>query len=188
MARPLLDIVPQAPGGLFRVFISSGNEAARVRERLRGLIQEVFNPALADSEQGFQLYPDMWERTAAQRSHGESTNAIFVERALRSHMTIVALIDSLPDGTREELEAVLGVAEIQLAVMRFTTQTLEVARRDELGKYLADNSDKFLYVLREGQDSNEAWYSIVRQILALAVTGMSTGPSGAYTEMRAPLD
>jgi cellobiose phosphorylase len=184
MPRALINLAAGIPGKRYNVFVSSGADASPVRDRIRGLIQEVFNPALEDSEQGFYLYADMWERTAAQRAAGESINDVFVARARKSHITLVTLIDQLGDGTREELEAVLNEEDVQLAVMRFTEQTTDAAATDALGRYLTKHQQNFLYALHPGgPHSDDAWYTVVRQLLAVVLSALAeTEPP--YTETR----
>jgi hypothetical protein len=184
MPSPLITLAAGVPGRRYNLFVSSGADASALRDRIRGLIQEVFNPALEDSDQGFHLYADMWERTAAQRAPGESINDVFVARARKSHITLVTLIDELGDGTREELEAALNEEDVQLAVMRFTEQTIDAAEADALGQYLTEHQQKFLYAFHPGgPHSDAAWYTVVRQLLAVVLSALAeTEP--LYSETR----
>lgn len=173
-----------APGHIYRVFISSSNDASDVRRRLRGLIDDVFNPALMQGGWPFVLHADMWERTAAKKVAGKNVNEQFVDRALESNLTIVALIDHLRGGTKQELEAVLAKGEVELSVLRLSAKPREKAAKDSVGKYLTSIQDKIFYysLTDQGPDSEDAWFEIVRQLLSLVLTAAILPE--AYVERR----
>jgi hypothetical protein len=170
------------------VFISSGDDARDLRERIRGLIDDVFNQVLTEGRRGVVLYADMWERTAPQRAGEAGVNEMFVQRARDSHLTMVTLIDELRPGTLEEIKAVLPDRSIELAVFRFTEQTIAEAEADEVGQFLEANRDRFFYALKDGgPDSDVAWFELVRELLALVFSVIDVAPTGPFVEERGVL-
>jgi hypothetical protein len=71
----------------YNLFLSSSDEeeTRRLRERVRGLVEEVINPRLDDYEQaGVRLAVQRWEQTAPQRVEaGRTVNELFVTKARR---------------------------------------------------------------------------------------------------------
>src|SRR5688500_2019453 len=93
--RPLIGGVSHFP-----VFISSGDEASVMKERVKRLIEEWINKQLLHGLWQLDLPVLDWRDIAAQRAPaGGRTNDLFVEHARRSSVTIVLLFDRVPPGT-----------------------------------------------------------------------------------------
>ena len=88
---------------------------------VRALLNDAYNPVLATYSNAY-LAPIMWEDALTQRVEGQTSNDIFVEKAITCHATLVLFKTRLGRGTREEVEALLAVPREQrkvLSVVRF---------------------------------------------------------------------
>jgi hypothetical protein len=170
----------------YRVFLSSATDANTLRKRVKRLVEDVFNPQLLEADAGFVVLLDMWERAAAQRAGaGQTVNQLFVDRALKSDITIVLILDSLGGGTREAVEAVLGQDDVQLSVLRLTTKDGDAADADEAGQFILANRDQFLYEMkRAALNSADSWLMLVRTLFAIVLRGVVPSEGGAYYESR----
>lgn len=72
----------------YTVFLSSADDAAKLRKRFKGLVEETVNPVLVEAEANARLNLDMWERKAPRRlAPGETVDDEFVRRAERQRGT-----------------------------------------------------------------------------------------------------
>src|SRR5690348_7068086 len=103
------------------VFLSSSDEVKALRNRVDRIIHEVINPQLASlpGDAAPELTLVRWEQSEAKKPSGGSVNAEFVRSAVASHVTFVLLQTQIRKGTREELEAVIDLPDVQLSVLRF---------------------------------------------------------------------
>src|SRR5687767_69770 len=88
------------------VFVSSGDDAVELRNRVDGLIRNAVNPELSSHEIRFDA--DLWEQKAPRRLFGlETVDDEFVQRAVDSDLVMTLLLARLGRGTKKEVEAVL---------------------------------------------------------------------------------
>ena len=103
---------------MVRVFVSSGDDVRTNRNYIDRLVGDAVNVALGRLHVPVRFEVDRWERSAPHKIlPGATTNEEFVARAQASHLVVGVLQDTLGEGTREELEAVLTEDEIELAVV-----------------------------------------------------------------------
>jgi hypothetical protein len=166
---------PPRPLVSYTIFLSSADDAAALRVRVKRLVEESFNPQLLEAQSQFTIRLDMWERSAAQRPPpGKTSNDIFVERALNSDVLLVLLLDRLGTGTQEEIEAVLETDEVQLSILHFTERSDSRIRRMKVGRFIEQHRDRFFYLRRQcAPDSDESWIEIVKQLFAIVLGGVS---------------
>lgn len=150
-----------------KVFLSSANDAARLRDRVQSLILMVFNAQLQILRIPFRLEVVRWEEFAAQRSRTGHTNDMFVDQLTDSDLIIVLLFDELRPGTKEELEAALVTEAVDIAVLKFGRRRGD-ADGEDVQQFLKRHRDHFLYKQITDCDSDEAWEELVR-ILAKVV-------------------
>lgn len=165
---------------LYRIFLSSGDDALLLRDRVTRLVDEVLSPQLKDAGEQIRFEIDRWERTAAQRTDDTATNAQFVRRALNSQLTLTLLIDQLGAGTREELEAVLA-ADREVSALWFVPRT--GAQQSPVAEFLNVRRANLTYERTGEPASDEAWEGVFRVLIAALIDAMQrrTGP---YMERR----
>lgn len=106
------------PTTSFTVFLSSGDDALTLRNLADALVRDGVGAVQLGLRLPVRFEVDRWERTAPHRLRpGESANAEFVARAETAQLVLGFLIEELGEGTREELEAVLGDDDIELSVL-----------------------------------------------------------------------
>lgn len=164
----------------YRIFVSSGDDASELRERVRRLVANVFNPSLIEHRAPVRLETDMWERTSAQRSGEEGTNALFVGRARHAHAVLSLLIDELRSGTRAEIEACLRDDEIQVCILWFIEQGA-TEPENEVADFLNSIRDQIYYDKTGLPHSQESWEGILRVLLMFVIRGMQQ-PEPAYRD------
>jgi hypothetical protein len=141
-----MPLKPLVRYGMVVVFVSSSSEtqAQYLRTRLKELASEI-NDQLHAKEKLLQLRVEMWEMVPPGRSRHSRLNERFIKMALRSHCTVALLVRELRPGTRDEIRAVLGVDDVDLAVLFFPPH----GRRDRvtmrLRFFLWRNRNRFLY-------------------------------------------
>lgn len=172
------------------VFISSSDEVAHARRRIKNLIDESINPPLADRSRA-QLYPRMWERATAQVAPGKTVNELFVEGVETSHAAMVLLKTQLGAGTEEEVEAVLDLPaarEVWLSVLRFALDDGETPSEDprRLDDFLGQIGEdhRVLYHDTGALDSEEAWYTIVKTLTQYALAAFEKSGERDRTDVR----
>lgn len=166
---------------MHRVFLSSGDDARELRDRVDRLVRDAINPSLLEAQTNVRLEVDRWERTAAERTRGTHTNERFVERARQAQVTMALLLETLGDGTREELEAVLNETDQELCALWF------IPRREQpdtqVARFLAENRDRVYYDKTGQPDDVESWVGIMR-VLTLVVLEALRPPEAVFNEQR----
>ncbi len=154
------------------VFVSSGDDVARLRKLVERLVNEAIDPVLRENELPVRLEVDLWERSAAQRVRpGETANTRFVNRARKASLVLSMLHEEISEGTLDELEAVLHEEDIELSVVWC------VERDDDwpdthAGRWLGQRRDlNQLFIDRAGApDTLGPEVAIVRILLEAALT------------------
>lgn len=170
----------------YTVFLSSGDDAARLRDLVEGLVRDAIVPELHDAGIPVRLLVDRWEHESAKRLNpDESVNDIFVRQAVKSSVTLCLLINELRQGTREEIEAVLDTDDVDLAIIWFVQGGTWPA--GEVGSFLCDHKHELLIVRPGLPDTNYAIIGLVRQLLNYVLQGISRRQSegqGGFHERR----
>lgn len=166
----------------YRIFLSSGDDAVELRDRVDGLVIEAVNSQLIQAGVNLRLEVDRWERTAASSNDsGESTNDQFVKRALDSNLTLALLLRKVGQGTKEEIEATLE-AEQTVSALWFVP--LKSKPRSEVARFL-EPKRKHLYYDKTGRpDEDASWHGIVRVLFRLVLLGLQQDQKGLYVEQR----
>ncbi len=154
---------------LYRVFLSSGNDALQVRERLDRLITNVVVPQLSHADAPFRIEVVRWEAAAAQRVPSEHTNDLFVEQACRCHLVIVLLLQEIRPGTREEIQAVLDEKGIDVAVLQFGDSPSDTQGWADLNDFLEANRERLFYKRVESLASEDAEHELLRVLIRLVI-------------------
>jgi hypothetical protein len=154
------------------IFLSSGSDAARLRDRVDLLVRTI-STQFRNAGSRLRFEVDRWEDHAPQRATTSNLNDEFVRCAKASHLTLVLLLNEVRQGTREEIEGVLSESTTQLAVLRFKETDGDELADEDLRKFLEANKGKFLYKEVLGPDSNEAWAAIM-MVLAQVVASVTT--------------
>jgi hypothetical protein len=149
------------------VFVSSGDDAQVLRDRVSALGQ-LFNEQLNQVSSSIQIHIDRWEHTAAQRAPGGQVNALFVERAKNSDLTLVLLIGRIGPGTRAEIDAVKNEQKPMLSILWFKPENEEDVDQ-ELRQFVeAMKEENFLNVLGPWK-GDDGWLGLIRIVLALVL-------------------
>ncbi len=166
----------------YRIFLSSGDDAAALRDRVDDLVIEAVNSQLLQAGISLRLEVDRWERTAAASNNsGESTNDQFVKRALDSNLTLALFLKRVGQGTKEEIEATLE-AEKSVSALWFVPRKSKP--RSQVARFL-EPKRKHLYYDKTGRpDEDASWHGIVRVLFQLVLTGLKQGEAGLYFEHR----
>ncbi|MFI2489940.1 hypothetical protein ACH47X_23710 [Promicromonospora kroppenstedtii] len=156
------------PGHLvfrFVFFVSSGNDVVRQRDLFEALVVEANHQfrLREDVERPFVLEVDRWEHDAPRRT--TEMNEEFVRRARESHLTVVLLATEVRPGTREEIEAVLGEKDTQLAVVWMENPD-ERRKNQRLKKFLREHGE-IAYDRTGPPGSDEATLSIASVVYAV---------------------
>lgn len=160
----------------YRIFLSSGQDAADLRDRVDGLVRDSINSQLLEAEIDLRVEVDRWERSLAKKNNpGENLNDQFVKRALRSNLTLALLLDELGGGTREELEATLA-AEREVSALWFIPQ--QSSPDSPVAKFLGEKRRGLLYSKTGEPDSHDSWSGIVRVLFALILEGLKQTHGG----------
>jgi hypothetical protein len=163
------------------IFLSSGDDAATLRDLADALVRDAVNPELRASGSSLRVEIDRWERTAAERTFGDRVNEQFVKRALQSHRTLALLIDEVRPGTREEIEAVLASPDVDLSVLWFVERTSWPS--SDAGAML-DEIKEHLFIDRAGPpDGHGAVVALVRLLMHVALSD-TTPAQEAFVEHR----
>lgn len=171
------------------VFLSSGSDLKRLRDFADGLMREILNSLLLHHRIQVRFDVDRWEDTAPQIAPGK-VNDLFVERALRSDVTIVLLQDELRPGTEGELRAVLksGGDRPQVCVLWF--QPTKKASKKEVARIralLEPLSEKMLWkdsIPLTAASPDAAFLEIVRVILDVLLSAIDRPVSRFVEEVR----
>jgi hypothetical protein len=162
----------------FRVFLSYGDEALKFKDRVKRLAEEAFAKTLENTDGSVILNVIEWRDLPARRAPGGGkTNDLHVEMAMKSAALVVLLMDEVPPGTQEELEAVLGDPGIEVVVLWLNPQG---ATDTEVARFLKEKSDVLRYKQLAGElDSEDTWVQISANlvyILLIAIGGVRESP------------
>jgi hypothetical protein len=166
----------------YRIFLSSGEDATDLRDRIDDLVVKAINSQLLEADIDLRIEVDRWERTAAKSNEpGESTNAQFVRRALKSDLTLALLIRKVGDGTREEIEAALE-ADKEVSALWFVARSSKPS--SDVAKFLTPNRERLTWDKTGNPKSEESWHGIVRVLFRLVLEGLKHEPKGLHVERR----
>jgi len=166
----------------FRIFLSSGDDAKDLRDRVDALVRDAINSQLLDADVRVRLEVDRWERTAAQRAApGRHTNDLFVQRALSSNVTLTLLLDAMGDGTKEELEAVLD-ADNEVSALWFIPR--DESPSSEVADFLRPHRERLYHDKTGDPQSDESWIGIVRVLTRVLIEGLSQPREELFLEQR----
>lgn len=178
----LVKIGPPTSQATYRIFLSSGDDAADLRDRVDDLVVAAINSQLLEAQIDLRVEVDRWERTAAKLNEpGETTNDQFVRRALDSDLTLALLLRRLGDGTRGELEAALE-ADKEVSALWFVPRRSNP--RSEVARFLDPKKERLTWDKTGKPESDESWHGIVRVLLRLVLEGLKHGPKGLHVEQR----
>jgi len=171
------------------VFLSSGSDLKRLRDFADSLMRQILNSLLLHHGIQVRFDVDRWEDTAPQITPGK-VNDLFVERALKSDVTIVLLQDELRPGTEGELKAVLesGGDRPQVCVLWF--QPTQRASKKEVARIrslLDPLSEKMLWkdsIPLTANDPDAAFLEIVRVVVDVLLPAISRSDSRYVEEVR----
>jgi hypothetical protein len=172
------------PGNLvtqYCVFVSSGDDAIELRNRVRGLISNSLNPGLASYKVRFEA--DLWERQPPRRLFGrETVDDEFVERAANSDLVMTLLLARLGKGTKKEIKAVLK-SETELKALWFVNRS--EAPSTEVGKYLHKlaKQQRLRYKRAGRPETPESSEAIVQVLFDAAVEALTRRPED-FRELR----
>jgi hypothetical protein len=169
----------------FVVFLSSGQDAVRLRDMVDDLVLGAVNSELLAAGLSVRLMVDRWERGTPRRVEGESINAAFVRRARASSLALCFVIKRLGKYTQEEIEAVLDAEGVGLSIIWFIERDAPWPRTN-LGKFLRQHGD-VLVVDRAGPpDGEAAIVSLVRVLLHIILQALAQEVQGTdgYRERR----
>ena len=109
---------------------------------------------------------------AAQRTEATPLDRL-VAAAAESSLLIVLLVDEIRTGTKRELWGVLNhPAQVQVAVLRFTSKPKDQADADPLGKYLEwvrVRKNLVVRTLSTGLNSSAVWQELIRTAVAALI-------------------
>jgi hypothetical protein len=177
-----MQLGPPTSQATYRIFLSSGDDALALRDRIDRLVLEVINSQLIEAGIDVRVEVYRWERTAAEANEpGESTNQRFVRQALASDLTLALLIRKLGAGTREEIEATLD-ADQEVSALWFVSPTSKP--NSEVAKFLGQKRERLIWSKTGKPDSDESWHGIVRVLFRLVLEGLKHEPEGVYVERR----
>lgn len=166
----------------YRVFLSSGDDASVLRNRVDALVTEAINSQLREAGVNLRLEVDRWERTAAASNNPhESTNDQFVRRALESNLTLALLISKMGEGTREEIEATLD-AEQTVSVLWFVPR--DSNPNSQVADFLKPNRGRLYYDKTGRPEDDASWHGIVRVLFQVVLAGLNDTEEGLYVEQR----
>jgi hypothetical protein len=166
----------------YRIFLSSGDDARSLRDRVDAIVNDAINPQLLDANADVRFEVDRWERTAAQRNEpGETTNERFVRRALKSNVTLSLLLDRIGAGTREELAAVLDT-DGQVSALWFVAKDADP--QTEVSEFLRPNRERLYYDKTGPPESDDSWVGIIRVLTGVLVEALTSSSEELFVEQR----
>lgn len=170
----------------YPIFLSSGQDAEILRNRVERVIEDCLNKQL--SFRGWPIHFPVWrwedvEARAADR--GETVNATFVQMARESSVVIVLLHDDLRGGTREELLAVMGDPDVDLKVLWFRKRRgIRLRRGSSVKSFLEAHEDSLLHTRIDDRDGEEAWVAVVRNLVSTLLKALRSDDRDPYVEQR----
>jgi hypothetical protein len=166
---------------MYRIFLSSGDDARDLRDRVQRLVYDAINPSLLQSGANVRLEIDRWEVTAAARTRGTHTNEQFVQRAREAQVTMALLLQTLGDGTREELQAVLDETEEELSALWFIHK--HEKPDSEVAQFLDSNRQRLYFDKTGPPDDEESWIGVTRVLMQTVLEALKP-PEAVFSEQR----
>ncbi len=173
---------PHTTGGsTFPVFLSSANEAMRLRDRVQDLVVKSLNGQLSLRGWSQQFPVWRWEEMASTTAPaGTRTNELFVEKARASSVTIVLLRDKLRPGTKEELLAVKDDPDVELKVLWFPRHRPRLTP-SEVERFLFSEEAKGIYHHKLADaNSEDAWQSLLGNLIDVLLLALSSPERRPY--------
>ncbi len=149
------------------------------------MLEHSFSPQLSDSDWESVIQVWDWREMLAEKApKGGKTNDLFVRRARRSSATIVMLLDRMPPGTEEELLAVLGEDEVHLLVIWLNRRRRlkRLRQPTEVARFLEKHQNDFSYLELENLDSEQAWFKLTGNLVALLLRALRSQGHAPYVE------
>jgi hypothetical protein len=178
---------PHVAGARFYpIFLSSGQDAEVLRDRVDRVIHKCLNAQL--SARGWPVHFPVWrwedvEARAADR--GETVNDTFVQMARESSVVIVLLHDELRPGTRDELLSVKDDPDVDLKVLWFhKSRRLPFRRSSSVAEFLETHKDSVLHTRISEQDGEDAWIALVRNLVSTLLKALRSDQREPYVEDR----
>src|SRR6476620_5857548 len=154
----------------YRIFLSSGDDALDLRDRVEDLVNKVITPQLEDANFKLRLAVKRWEQAASQTTPaGKKTNDRFVDAAVASDLTLALLLDRLGQGTKEEIEAALA-AGTEVSALWFIGRT--ETPDSEVAEFLGKQREQLLHDRTGNPESDESWHGILKILMALVFQGL----------------
>lgn len=166
----------------YTVFLSSGDDALELRDFVDDLVRDAVNAELDAAELPVRLMVRRWERTPPGRADDEPLNARFVRLAQKSSLTLCLLIAHLGQGTKEEIEGVLDVDDVELSIVWFVERT--AWPRTEVGQFLEGLRTKVQIDRAGPPDSPGASIALVRLLLHVVLGHLTERAQEHYRERR----
>ena len=180
--RPHLDGIQSFP-----IFLSSASEAELLRDRVDRVVQSAFNTQLSHFAWKVLFPIWRWEDVEARAAAtNASVNETFVQMARESSVVIVLLHDNFRPGTREELMAVKDDDDVNLKVLWFPRRRRAFLpqRQSEVAQFLTDERNQILYKRFPSIDSEDAWVTLVQNLVATLLKALRSQDRRPYVENR----
>jgi hypothetical protein len=174
-------------GRTYPIFLSSGEDAQALRNRVERVVQNCLNAQLSHRGWPIQFPIWRWEDVDARAAteHDRSVNDTFVRMARESSVVIVLLRDELRPGTREELLAVKDDPDVDLKVLWFCTHGKFRRRRStSVRTFLDSHRDTILYTRIDDEHGEEAWVAIMRNLVSTLLMALRSDGRDPYVEQR----
>jgi len=167
---------------IFKVFLSSGDDALLMRDEVSTFVDHSVNGVLRDTGAAVRFEVERWEETPAQRNpSGEAGNAKFVRKAQAADVTLTLLVERLGDGTREELDGVLDETDKELSALWYVERTAWPAC--DVASWLDQRREDIHFDRIGPPGAPENAHGLFRVFLRLVLQAVQQGPSD-YSEER----
>lgn len=171
---------------VYPIFLSSGQDAEVLRDRVERVIHKCLNAQL--SSRGWPIHFPVWrweDVEARAAEEGKTVNDTFVQMARESSVVIVLLHDELRPGTRDELLAVKDDPDVDLKVLWFRKRRwLRPDRSSSVKDFLETHQDSILHSRIGHQDAEEAWIAVMRNLVSTLLKALRSDEREPYVEQR----
>lgn len=183
---------PFSTGLRFPIFVSCGDEAVPLKDKLKALVENAFESQF--SLKGFPHSFPVWhwsDSESAQAPEGGKVNDRFVAAARTSSVTIVLLRNRIPAGTEEEFLAVKDDRDVELKVLWFPDVN-EEGEESEVGEFLAKYKNDLVYVRILGvtgeadelETPDEFWVAVTKEIVSIVLRAIRSDERRPFVEGR----
>lgn len=162
---------PQGLSYGFDIFLSSGSDIVAERdkfEHITATLNDQIYWTFWNAPPVFRLHVIRWEQSAPQKTDGDP-NARFREQAERCQATVVLLHNDIRPGTKEELKAALGSADVQLSVIWMEPTRPNSKKTRELQAFLNSMKNEFIWEETGPPGSDTAWLSMFKVVNRIAL-------------------